>query len=288
MDEAAVRGGELETIREFDMKSLPITFGTSPDADMRVDDADGLIAAEEARIWVQRGRLVYHKLTTLSAMASEGVTAGWQFLDDGDEIRVGPYRIIFQKRQAEAQAADAGPISDAAPQEHGMALHRVFGLTETDRSPDLQDWDTASEPAEPNQDPAAPLNSVTESGDAATQEVDKPSSSWDVDASSTAFAGGAIAEAGPVLPEHHAEQSDGQSIDTEFPGESQWTSPLLEPKSADWLVEQSQPIEGPVQIVQPDSWGGFASNDVDTGSEPSNDEQLADEEEEPQQRASGT
>jgi serine/threonine protein kinase len=42
----------------------------------------------------EKGRLVYHKLTTLSAMATEGVTSGWEFLQSGEEMRLGPYRIV--------------------------------------------------------------------------------------------------------------------------------------------------------------------------------------------------
>jgi hypothetical protein len=89
---------------------------------MRVGDAGGLIAAEEARVWIQRGRLVYHKLTTLSAMATEGVTAGWQFLDDGDEMRIGPYRLIFQAQVQEETPEEVVLTPDRLPQEHGMAL----------------------------------------------------------------------------------------------------------------------------------------------------------------------
>ena len=44
------------------------------------------IAMEEARLWVQKGRLVYHKLTTLSAMATAGLTSGWLLLADGEEL----------------------------------------------------------------------------------------------------------------------------------------------------------------------------------------------------------
>ena len=283
MDEAAIRGGELETIREFDMKSSPLTFGSSPDADMCVDDAGGLIAAEEARIWVQRGRLVYHKLTTLSAMATEGVTAGWQFLNDGEEMHIGPYRIIFQRQEVEVLADSVEPIPDRLPQEHGMAIHRAFGLTETDRTPDLKDWDTATAPAEPDQDLAAPLSPAPEPGDTPVQEVDKPASSWAIETTSN---GEGFPEAGATLSEQDSQQA--ANWDIESPGESPWTPPLLEPKSADWLVEQSQPVEGGGQIVQPDSWGGFVTSEAGTGDTPSTTDQPEHEEEEPQQRAWGT
>jgi VWFA-related protein len=139
MDEDAVRNGALDSIREFEMHALPMTFGSGPGADMRVGDAGGLIAAEEARVWVQRGRLVFHKLTTLSAMATEGVTAGWQFLEDGDEMRIGPYRLIFQAQQQEEVQEEVVPAPDRLPQEHGMAL-RPTGTDSPTAGQVVQSW----------------------------------------------------------------------------------------------------------------------------------------------------
>ena len=133
MDEAGVRNGRLDVIREYAIGRKPLTFGTSESCDISVaDQEDGRIAAEEARLWVRGGRLVYHKLTTLSAMATEGVTSGWHFLESGEEIRVGAYRIVFQfdapaeaeegepEEQPETHPDDTGELSP--PQEHGMAL----------------------------------------------------------------------------------------------------------------------------------------------------------------------
>jgi hypothetical protein len=124
MNENAVRSGQLDAIQEYEIFNTPLTFGTGPTADMRVEDPTGMIAAEEARIWVQRGRLVYHKLTTLSAMATEGVTSGWQFLEDGDEMRIGGYRIVFQVFVAEAvpQQSAGSQQPMGLPQEHGMFI----------------------------------------------------------------------------------------------------------------------------------------------------------------------
>jgi hypothetical protein len=332
MDEAAVRGGELETILEFEMKSQPLTFGSGPNADMRVGDAGGLIAAEEARVWVQRGRMVYHKLTTLSAMATEGVTAGWQFLEDGDEMRIGPYRIIFQAAQKDDALEDESQIPDGLPQEHGMALRRAFGLTETDRSPDMNEWvgeqapmrpaSGAVEPSKASDDPVeapAPqdVSSDLEASDGWQQPDTKetpeqtpqvssqwdipqpqtsewgsaaPSSSWDSgsqtsneseqdgeesqDSGSWESAGASWSLGGP------AEEQDSESAQPE-----QWGPTMLEPKSADWLVEQSQPIEDGGQIIQPDTWSSFASSDDDAASGATGDSEDG---EDPEERAWGT
>jgi VWFA-related protein len=127
MNENAIRGGQLDAIQEYEIFNTPLTFGTGAAADMHVEDATGQIAAEEARIWVQRGRLVYHKLTTLSAMATEGVTSGWEFLEDGEELRIGVYRLVFQVFPDDVVASkvlDDRPTG--LPQEHGMEIRHAW------------------------------------------------------------------------------------------------------------------------------------------------------------------
>ena len=122
MDESAISGGSLEGIREYAIGSAPLTLGSGRSCDVVIPDETQTIAAEEARIWINRGRLVYHKLTTLSAMATEGVTSGWQFLDSGEEIQLGRHRVLFQadvKPELEEVSAE---LPSKLPQEHGMAL----------------------------------------------------------------------------------------------------------------------------------------------------------------------
>ncbi|MPZ50187.1 MAG: VWA domain-containing protein [Dehalococcoidia bacterium] len=136
MNEEAIRNGQLEGIREFDIRSTPLTLGSSPSADIFIeDDGQDRIAAEEARVWVQNGRLVYHKLTTLSAMATEGVTSGWIFLDSGDDMPLGAYRIVFQAEQPEIEAPDETEASaHMRTQEHGMRLQPLWTRVEDDPS----------------------------------------------------------------------------------------------------------------------------------------------------------
>jgi hypothetical protein len=122
MDEAAIRQGRLDGIMEFEIRASPLTLGSGDHCDIRVDSDEGRIAAEEARLWVQKGRLVYHKLTTLSAMATEGVTSGWVILESGEDLTLGPYRIVFQVREEEPAPEPEEARSTAPPQEHGMRL----------------------------------------------------------------------------------------------------------------------------------------------------------------------
>ncbi len=122
MHEASVREGKLDAIHEYEIFSSPLTFGTGAGCDIQVEDESGLIASEEARLWVQRSRLVYHKLTTLSAMATEGVTSGWQFLESGEDLLVGAYRLLFQLQEPEAVETPEEEAPLTRTQEHGMAL----------------------------------------------------------------------------------------------------------------------------------------------------------------------
>jgi hypothetical protein len=80
----------------LEVGSRPRRIGSSPRCDLVLASEDGSIAAEEARVWVSEGRLMYHKLTRLTTFASDGPVGGWSVLQNGDEILVGPHRLIFE------------------------------------------------------------------------------------------------------------------------------------------------------------------------------------------------
>ncbi len=263
MDEAEVRGGELEGIREFEMRSSPLTFGSGPGADMRVGDAGGLIAAEEARVWIQRGRLVYHKLTTLSAMATEGVTAGWQFMEDGDEMRIGPYRLIFQAQLEEEAEEKVIQPPDRLPQEHGMALRptgtddsgsRGFPALNLDtqgpgggtpaRPPSLHDFNTPGQDGSARtwgRDPVEPPNPSTRWGDS----EDARAFEWGVVESEPGSEEGANSEG-----EGEEQSASGWSF-SEQTAASEWGSEAPRASDFDWngngegaASSQWAPMEG--------------------------------------------
>jgi VWFA-related protein len=122
MREGAIMAGDLHTTREFELGEAPLTIGTGNHVDIQLEDETGLIADEEARVWVQRGRITFHRLTALSAMATAGVTPGWEFFDNGDDMRIGAYRIVFQIEVNEEQPQSSEQITGSVPQEHGMTL----------------------------------------------------------------------------------------------------------------------------------------------------------------------
>ena len=87
----------------------PRRIGSAPHCDLVLVDEEGSIAPEEARVWVSEDRLMYHKLTRLTAFASDtdGPTSGWFVLQDGDDIRVGPHRLVFELLAQEDDVAEA-------------------------------------------------------------------------------------------------------------------------------------------------------------------------------------
>ncbi len=80
----------------LEIGTRPLRIGSAVYCDLVLSDEDGSIPPEEARVWVSEGRLMYHRLTRLTAFASDGPTGGWLVLQDGEEVRVGPYRLVFE------------------------------------------------------------------------------------------------------------------------------------------------------------------------------------------------
>jgi hypothetical protein len=66
-------------------------------------------------------------------MATEGLTSGWELLESGEEMSLGPYRILFEEFTAERPGQADQPESEMAPpeplrptQEHGMTLNDLW------------------------------------------------------------------------------------------------------------------------------------------------------------------
>jgi VWFA-related protein len=91
----------------LEVGARPRRLGSSPHCDLVLRDEEGSIAPEEARVWVTEGRLMYHKLTRLTTFASDGPVGGWFVLQHGDEVRVGPYRLVFELLRPDDGVAEA-------------------------------------------------------------------------------------------------------------------------------------------------------------------------------------
>jgi Mg-chelatase subunit ChlD len=107
--------GDSTPVLEIEVGTSPLTLGASRGCDIALEDEEGRLGPEEARLWVSKRRLIYHRLTTLSAMATEGVTEGWVVLEDRESLQVGPYRLVFlaaeEAPEAEPRLPPVPPIS---------------------------------------------------------------------------------------------------------------------------------------------------------------------------------
>jgi hypothetical protein len=98
--------------QEFIVGSRPISIGSAGWCAIVLPDDGDRIGPEEARAWVHHSnRLIFHRLTRLSVLASEGASGGWMILQDGDEVSVGPCRLAF--RLLTAQSEEERAISEA-------------------------------------------------------------------------------------------------------------------------------------------------------------------------------
>jgi VWFA-related protein len=94
--------------REFAVGGRPISIGSAGWCAIVLPVDGDRIGPEEARAWVHHSnRLIFHRLTRLSVLASEGASGGWMMLQDGDEVSVGPCRLAFQLLTAQSEEEKA-------------------------------------------------------------------------------------------------------------------------------------------------------------------------------------
>lgn len=87
------RGG-ADLGAEYPVGGRPVSIGSASTCGVRVDDPE--LSGEEARIWINKGRLMLHRMTRLSAMMVDGSSGGWQIFDPGESFEVGGHRFEFQ------------------------------------------------------------------------------------------------------------------------------------------------------------------------------------------------
>ena len=154
-----VAGGPQQG-KTLEVGARPRRLGSSPHCDLVLANEDGSIAPEEARVWISEGRLMYHKLTRLPTFASDGPVGGWFILEDGDEIRVGPCRLVFELLAlddgvAEAlaaleQAKERRPSRRKGKQAAPRAVAQVKSESEDEQRPEEMIESTPTEDVDPD------------------------------------------------------------------------------------------------------------------------------------------
>jgi hypothetical protein len=124
-----VAGGPRQE-EALEVGAHPRRLGSSPHCDLVLASEDGSIAPEEARVWVSEGRLMYHKLTRLTTFASDGPVGGWFVLQNGDEIRVGPYRLVFELLVPDDGVAEALAALEQAEEQRPPRRRRKQAASE--------------------------------------------------------------------------------------------------------------------------------------------------------------
>ncbi len=72
----------------------PVSLGNGDTCAVHIDDAS--LASEEARLWIRKGTLMYHRMTRLTTIAFEGAPGGWQMLEPGESFSIGGHTFEFK------------------------------------------------------------------------------------------------------------------------------------------------------------------------------------------------
>ncbi len=96
---APVRG-EVHRLSE-----APVTIGFSADCGLRLPNGAGE-RPERARVWRREGRYMLHALSRPGDVTIAGRAVVWVVLEDGDELEVGPCRLVFRLGGGQGPPAD--------------------------------------------------------------------------------------------------------------------------------------------------------------------------------------
>ena len=84
-----------DRVGKFALGEDPITVGYTADCTICLPNGGGQEGAR-VRVWRREGRYMLHNLSRLGRVTIAGKPATWAVLEDGDEILVGSYRVVFR------------------------------------------------------------------------------------------------------------------------------------------------------------------------------------------------
>ncbi len=97
---ASSAGAYLELLSADGARTYPIhetaTVGYTPDCTVQLEDGDGA-RWEKVRIWRREGRYMVHNLSRMGTVTIVGKPVTWAVLEDGDELQIGPQRVVFRE-----------------------------------------------------------------------------------------------------------------------------------------------------------------------------------------------
>ena len=72
-----------------------ITLGSDPTCDLRLDQANGSVAAVHVRVWLEHDRLMLHHLAKRARTIVGDRPVDWATLEANDTLQIGPHIIVF-------------------------------------------------------------------------------------------------------------------------------------------------------------------------------------------------
>jgi VWFA-related protein len=91
----------------FMLDDRPLTLGSGRHCDIRLEDENGRVAGEHARVWSNGRKVIYHELVDERSSLLSGAAAGWMSLAPGEEFTIGPYRVRIEGGRQNGRAAGA-------------------------------------------------------------------------------------------------------------------------------------------------------------------------------------
>jgi len=72
-----------------------ITLGSDPACELRLDQANGSVAAVHVRVWLEHDRLMLHHLAKRARTIVGDRSVDWATLEANDTLQIGPHIIVF-------------------------------------------------------------------------------------------------------------------------------------------------------------------------------------------------
>ena len=81
--------------QRYSLGGEPVTIGYTSDCAIRLPNGTGAGRTERVRVWRREGRYILHNLSRNGSVSVAGRPAVWAVLEHGDEIQLGPCRLVF-------------------------------------------------------------------------------------------------------------------------------------------------------------------------------------------------
>jgi VWFA-related protein len=103
-----------DDLGRFPLGEDPVTVGFTGDCTIHLPNGGGHEGAR-VRVWRREGRYMLHNLSRLGRVMLAGRPASWAVLEDGDEIVLGAYQMVFHDSAPPAEESSEEPGERGVP-----------------------------------------------------------------------------------------------------------------------------------------------------------------------------